>query len=456
MTKEAMPGRRDAYCSVCVDFGTAKSKAAASLQGGASVFVHPLALSDDGNPFFLPGRLAVDARNGRVLLGAAAARAGLAPGQETLQFFKTLLSAPDLPRSVRTLAKPAVDPTRRFRQRDLLATFLAFLLRRVDRALSYESTLAEARGRYALRYTRPDWSRDADLQHDLEIISMLREAAHLSRALAATFDAGEVSISGLISGLEAAAANPSSIEIEGAVFEAAAAAAGYLDAAGARSSAILVLDVSAGTTDVGALRFSTDHEWEIPKARRTIDQAGDALDRAILSLLIERARIKEVAAQGRAWRDLIESVRHGKEQLFANGTGVFRVGGKLVRLTAKEALKSAEAREVFEAIEAAYLEGLQAVADVVQRDGGMALTVIAAGGGSRLEAVRNIVRAGKPRRSKVKVEHAPPVPEWASAGSYADSFGPIFPLLSIAIGGAIAPPALLAKSGRTTTMASVS
>lgn len=433
--------------TVCVDFGTANSKAAAVRRDERDPrAVRPLIISDAANPFLLPGLLIVDPDEKRVLFGQTAQRVagGLPANREALRSFKTLLGARDLSRSVRTLLPPGIDPTRQFRQRDLLVLFLAYLLRGVARAIERDVTVRAAGSRgFALRYTRPDWNRAAAAGHNREIAAMFKDAAGIAEELAPSLDAGIVSVDSALAALDAASGRRVDLEVEGAVFEAAAAAFACLESTGPRSAGVLVLDVGAGTTDIGAIGFGGDDAWEIGEARRTVSQAGDAIDVALLNLVIERSRLRGVDARARAWRDLLVDVRAGKEHMLTSGKAAFRVGDRVVRLSAREAMEAPDIAAAFDAIEDAFLDGLQAAAEAVRNAGGTTLTVVAVGGGAALPAVQAMARSGRPKGVRLRIERAPSVPDWAQKTAFGGAFAPIFPMMAVAIGGASAPTGLV-------------
>ncbi len=95
--------------TLCVDFGTAFSKAAAAPRRAWRQFdpamVRPLTLngvSGDGNPFLLDSAVFID--DERILFGAAAVRRAEElehKKRQALRSFKTLLSAPDLERALK-------------------------------------------------------------------------------------------------------------------------------------------------------------------------------------------------------------------------------------------------------------------------------------------------------------------------------------------------------------------
>lgn len=439
--------------TICIDFGTANSKAAAAPRGGAApTQVRPLPIARDAaNPFLMPGAVFIE--SGRVLLGARAlARASeVGPAnREPLQSFKTLLGAPDLQRSIAALAPKRVDPARLFRQRDLIVMFLAYLMRGVDRAVAADPVLRRAApDGFAFRYARPNWRSDDAASAHRTITRLFDEARVVARELAEDLDAHEAPIDVAMKALEKAAAESMhSSWIEGAIFEAAAAATCHLSGVKANSHAMIVLDVGAGTTDIGAMAFDGPSAWEIKEARRTIDLAGDAIDRVLMNLLIEKARhLKRETARASVWRELMLEIRDGKETLFSAGRAAFRCGGKVVSLAARDVLKDPDAAEIVETIRAAYEEGLLAAVQNVEASGGDALLAVAAGGGARLGLVQSILRNAKaPKRAgrpRLRLERAPVTPAWAEQDAYGGALASAFPMLAIAIGGALAPPDLL-------------
>jgi hypothetical protein len=136
-----MTSAREAW-ALCIDFGTAFSKAAAAPAGAWSRFhpedVRPLMLSreEGANPFLLDSAVFVD--EDRILFGRAAlARADALAHKkrQALRSFKTLLSVSDLDRALNTGAPASIDPHRIFPMRDLVVLYLAYLLAATDRAV---------------------------------------------------------------------------------------------------------------------------------------------------------------------------------------------------------------------------------------------------------------------------------------------------------------------------------
>ena len=150
--------------TLCIDFGTAYSKAAAAPVGAWSDFdpalVRPLMLAGRGargNAFLLDSAVFVD--DTHILFGAeAVARADeLAHAKRmALKSFKTLLSVSDLERALNTAAPFSIDPHRIFQMRDLIVLYLAFLTASIGSAAAEDAKLADVRT-VELRYAAPAW-----------------------------------------------------------------------------------------------------------------------------------------------------------------------------------------------------------------------------------------------------------------------------------------------------------
>jgi hypothetical protein len=167
--------------TLCIDFGTAYSKAAVAPTGAWSRFdpasVRPLMLSADGqNTFLLDSAVFVD--EDRVLFGRAALNEADAQADNkraALRSFKTLLSVSDLDRALNTNAPATIDPHRVFQMRDLIVLYLAYLLASIERAITADPILAQG-GSFSRRYAAPAWrSGDSAGMHDV-IVRLFGEA----------------------------------------------------------------------------------------------------------------------------------------------------------------------------------------------------------------------------------------------------------------------------------------
>lgn len=425
--------------TVCLDFGTAWSKAAAVKAGPAGppapdrLALLPLGLKGE---LRLPSALLVAGGRIRFADHALAAVLSEPDGRPVSPFlsFKTMLAAPDLDRLLEGRAAPKYDPAGRFPQRALVALFLAFALARLERAL--DAAFGENRARPALRYTHPAWSRASAKTRHATVSQLFAEADALRRTLGPALEAPE----GLpFDRAEAALAKLEGIEpiMSGCVYEAAAAAAARLGAD--VEGAAVVIDVGAGTTDLGAFLHTAEGLSEVEAARITLDLAGDTIDTALLNLIVDQARhVKGATAQGDLWRALTPQVRALKETLFAQRKLTTRCAGKPVSVHLRDLERDDSYQEFADELARAFAAALEICAG----RGTGALTAIASGGGAGLPLVSRAIAKAKPRQ--LTVREAPLAPAWAMGpGVFQGQLAPLFPQLCVAIGGAAADASLL-------------
>ncbi|MDB5432951.1 MAG: hypothetical protein JWP35_4067 [Caulobacter sp.] len=113
--------------------------------------------------------------------------------------------------------------------------------------------------------------------------------------------------------------------IEGHVLEAAAAAAAIGEHLTNRRPVALVMDVGAGTTDVGLYRFALPGDgpfkiFPFAHGRGASTYAGNTLDRMLISFIKNEAGVDDSSADGkRLTSALLRDIRDHKATLFAGG-----------------------------------------------------------------------------------------------------------------------------------------
>lgn len=438
--------------TLCIDFGTAFSKAAAAPSDAWSRFdpasVRPLMLNagvPGANPFLLPSALFVDEE--RVLFG----RAALSRADETsenkrtaLRSFKTILSAGDLERALNTNAPASVDPHRVFQIRDLLVLYLAYLLAAIERAARADSKLGQV-GAMRRRFAAPAWRGADPVQMHASIARLFGEAEAFRAAMGeALLDPAGVTVSQISTRLPKALSSPQHFET-GLIFEAAAAAAytsiGLEDA----STHLAVLDIGAGTTDIDALARDGERMIELPDARITLKQAGDFLDRVIVNRAIDMAKVRGKDKQTEMWSALMANIADTKETLFAEGEVAIRHGGRAFKLTMKDIERQPDFKVFAKALEKSYARAVNVVCADAKARKQKLVHAVAVGGGAGAPFVQALIQAK--RGGRPKVAGRPATPDWAHAAEFQGNLAPVFPQLAIAIGGALAPDSMLAARG---------
>lgn len=445
-----MNAARDVW-TLCIDFGTAFSKAAAAPRSAWNRFqpelMRPLMLSTEqtGSAFLLDSAVFVD--DDRILFGRAAltqAEALSHKKRQALRSFKTLLSVSDLDRALNTNAPASIDPLRVFQMRDLIVLYLAYLLAAIERAIASDPMLSKAEA-IERRYAAPAWrTGDSSGLHET-VLRLFGEAEALRLALGDKLLAAQgVSIKKVVDLLPAALNEPRPIDM-GLVFEATAAAAYTSIGLEESASHLLVVDMGAGTTDIAAMARSGGRIEELGEARITLKQAGDFIDRVVANVVLEaNPWARSPAHQTELWRLLMANMRDIKESLFLDGRAVLRHGARTISVTMRDIERDKDFRTFVKDLTRAYDESLEVVRDSALARGRRQIQAIAVGGGATAPFVQALLRRKPSRSGKLVIEPRPATPEWAFAPEFQGNLAPVFPQLAIAIGGALAPDAMLA------------
>lgn len=439
--------------TLCIDFGTAFSKAAAAPVGAWSRFepsyVRPLMLSGHdggGNAFLLDSAVFVD--EDRVLFGRAAinrANELSDTKRAALRSFKTLLSVSDLDRALNTNAPATIDPHRLFQMRDLIVLYLAYLLASVDRAIGSDSVLAQAQI-VRRRYAAPAWrSGDSAGMHDV-VVRLFGEAEAFRAAAGRRLLSAEgIALRTIADLLPKATEQAQPMEM-GLIFEATAAAAYTSVGLEHSASHMVVVDMGAGTTDIAALARVGQRTFELPEARYTLKQAGDFIDRILVNRVLDQAKwARSQQQKAELWAVLMRQIADIKETVFADGRATLRNQGRSTTLSLRDVEKDPDYRDFLKSLRDAYDHSLAIVRDDARARGKADVQVIAVGGGSSTPFIRELIQR-KASSTRPRVSARPATPDWARGNLYEGNLAPVFPQLAIAIGGALAPDGMLAAN----------
>ena len=432
---------------ICIDFGTALSKASICLDPTLplEVGVKPLpigAISGAEHPLLTPSVLYVD--GGRLYFGPIAlefARRGVESDRDPLLSFKTVLGAGNVQEALAQKMPPSIDPTGTFKARDAVALYLAYLDQLIREALELAPNMPPGAANARRRYTSPVWRQGGMVDHAFEAI--FNEAAAISLKLGRLLLSPEgISIAQCKDALDKAAAAPGNGMLETGVFEPHAAAAASLAFTNAPTRFVMVFDMGAGTTDIAAFEFDESIDppmlSEIKEARQCSALAGDEIDRILIGLLFRKRGHGAVADQQRAIRSTRLSARDLKRDLFAQGKCALKNGWIATTVKIADLQEDPQFRQYLQALGETIARSLSAVTQRAESVGADVVDVVLAGGGSHLPFLPDLVRAAAQHtRTNVRLRVGPLSPANSLYQGVDTSLRGVFPQIAMSVGGAL-------------------
>jgi hypothetical protein len=462
---------------MCLDFGTAMSKAFASVApdeyldlelgvaAGRSGYTLPSSvfIGDDGKAYF--GFEAIELSQD--LVGS---------GRERLDSIKGWLS---LRREGNLdgdafLLQPALNPitTCKLTQGDLMRIYLAYLTDIANIALCEYQVGDKVVSRYVKRrFARPCWPDVAQAQWaDKLMRSMLAEAQILADTFSGRW-AGGIDVTELkvaVEQIKVLEKRPDYL-IDVGIPEPVAVAAGAIADSENLRDAFMVVDVGAGTTDFGlfvSTRMPGSEDdgprvFQLPASIQGLMMAGDKVDGMLRSFIAQKEKVDTSDNSGRMiMADLGRRIRGLKEALFKSERLEYALAdGTVGDVAMEEFLGDATVTRFAQAIDAGFKKALEAVDDTWLRwlaMDGVRLHVVLTGGSSTLPMMKALGEGViEVRGFRILRKPVDPKPEWMSAVS--GELSAVYPQLAVAIGGVAetmpetltAPPVFAGAGGRT-------
>lgn len=441
---------------LCLDFGTAKSKAFAATtdEQEPERLELPIGKADedlDQSVYAVSSSVWIG-DDGRLFAGSAAVRSGMeyssATNRRRLDSLKQEISQASHDGSVDRILPPEVDPTSTLTFRDVLTFYLAYLTDLATIELERDARIGT---RYVQRrFTLPRWA-DEQRQWAGDLIGSSLVSGQL---LADAFrgDWGKGIPAGVIKhAVESAGDYKAQLEwllepgMGAGMLEPLAAASERLWNDSEAREVMLVVDVGAGTTDFSLFlaRQSSDQEfhraWPIEPGSKALRQAGDTLDSLLLAEIMRKANLggdRGLLERVRAYLQL-RNLRRLKEALFETGAITIDnlVNDATVTLARDEFLKSEGVRN----FETLISRTIQEFLDEVHESWAKAenITFVLTGGGCKLPMVRSLVhKEWKIGGTTLRCRLAADVPD-RMAARYSDEFIRDYPILAVAMGGAL-------------------
>ncbi len=449
---------------LCLDFGTAKSKAFAATDHEREPELEPLpiGLADedrDGAVHEVASCVWIgDDR--RLFVGSEAVERSMNYGgdRQPLDSLKQVISQVDPEDGAAELERflpKEVDPNSTLSYGDAITIYLAYLTDLATTEIEKRAETRYVRRRFtvpAWRETQRGWAADwigtrllrAQLLADTFHGRWRRgiPVRHIKEAIRAA-EEHEGKLTWM-----AAADSGDMADWKRGTLEALAAASARLWSDGSARDLMLVVDVGAGTTDLSLFWVVQKEQeeagfhraWPVEGAVAAgIRQAGDTLDELLVEVLVEKAGLAKHQAGDRARRFLRRRVRLLKETLFKEG-GVTEdlPNDEAVTLSREEFVGSAGVQRFSEFI----ADRIQQLLDGVRASWATAaelhgVTMVLTGGGCDLPMITDLAnREWRLGESPVRVRLAPRVPDDV-ANRFQREFAQEYPRLAVAMGGAL-------------------
>ena len=480
---------------MCLDFGTAMSKAFATVPTGIYSELEYLDLDlgmmggGKQGSYTLPSSVFIN-NKGLVFFGKEAldqSRNLADSGRERLDSIKGWLSlgtaGNDLDGEESLLNKsfnPIVDC--KLTRGDLIRIYLAYftdvaekcleskLIKIAEKYLASNGEYSEKKyirfddvvksksvRRVKRRFAHPCWDKQADWAEG-QLRKMLAEAQILADTFSEKWSGGldVFLIKDAIEQIKTRNERPQRLVCEGIREPVAVANDAFIRGPNFRDY-FIVVDAGAGTTDFGLFVCTEDktsdsgkkHVFEVENSVKALMQAGDRVDALLLDYIANKAGVFLNSIEG---REIVEplnrEIRVLKEVLFKTGVIEYTLGADIpgiVHLT--EFLESEKVKLYSQTIEKGFKSCLQGVDKswlAVLASEGVVLNVVLTGGSSPLPMIQALgkenieIRVPSEKESEydrfiIKRQMVESKPEWMS--SSAKDLLPIYPQLAVVCGG---------------------
>lgn len=435
----------DPDITMCLDFGTAMSKAfamegysrplelALGQQAGASGYPveSSLFISEDALLYF--GPQAVQLGNDAAPLGRArfdSPKSRLSMGQQV-----DINRAP-IRKEINPIESTPVT------EGELITLYLGYLT-----DLACTELEAQGHSRYcARRFARPCWSDDRNKWAEPLLRRMLAQAQILADTFSGQWQQGiplALAKQAIVQIRELSKLPDYLVTKEG-IPEPVAAAASLMLTDDDQRDLFLVIDVGAGTTDFGLFMLQHKPDMDICKVRilpntiKVLEQAGNRVDDMLKFYILEHEGIDKSSPEGEHNLGYLQStIRLYKEALFRDGQVEVPLANRSrAKVDLQAFLGSSRIVAFSKQLNNEMMEVLNAAGDGyldLMRDG--CLRVVLTGGGADLPMIQDLASGVMEVRGRlIERKPMPHVPAWINE-SY-PQFAPQYPQLAVAIGGA--------------------
>lgn len=435
---------------LCLDFGTAMSKAFATMvEDGEAVDELPLKLGErakqeGGLIYPVPSSLWIT-DDGHIFLGQKAIALSLHDSSGKRQRFDSLkreltMGLPDTPLDKIQLPVE-INPTGvGFSKGDAITLYLAYL---TDLA-GTELQEVYSESRYCpRRFALPSWPGDRRAWGEQMLARMLAKAQIVADTLHDRWEAGIpiTEAKAILDKVGALGKIPEHLIREG-ISEPLAAGSSRLKRDEPARDLVMVVDVGAGTSDMALFLVAENPEKDLYNAfpilngNKSLSMAGDTLDGAIINIVLEKERLERHHPDFlHLLAGLRMRTRSLKEEIFRMGSCNYLLNnGSRGTITLEEFLLRGEVQKFREGLAGTFEEVLSEVDhSFIDRFKDGWLTVVLTGGGATLPMVMDLAKGPvKANGGYLNRAQAALVPQ-----EYEDDpeISAVYPQLAVAIGG---------------------
>jgi molecular chaperone HscA len=439
---------QDPEVLLCLDFGTAMSKASATRSDDFGLLELAIGRrAGQTEPVFALASSLYITAGGRVLFGENAIREstqGQSGGRKRLDSLKDILCKDVVSNLDEAILEGDLNPTKvPLTKGDVVTLFLAYL---TDMAVT---ELAEVHGssRYVKRrFTRPVLPPDRAPWAEEQLRRLLARAQVVADTLHGQWASGVPvdHAKQILNQVRTLDATPEYLVgdcLQEPIAAIASRVRNYECAKDVRRL-IVIVDVGAGTIDY-AMFVQVDKKgqqprfWELQNSVKVLRQAGNQVDNYLRQFIMRQAGLSDTDPDF-AKIDAVLSlrIRAYKEELFRSetvsyvlendATGVVRLSEFLEQeaVIGLEKQIHAKFQEVLDGINQSWFDAM----------GGLGIPIVFTGGGSNLPFVRSLAKSVLVRGRPYPVRGATPTPQWV--GEKFPELVSEYPQLAVAIGGA--------------------
>lgn len=448
----------DEEIRMCLDFGTAMSKAFACERDEEDIYnTMPLQLGrrasggKSKNIYPVPSSLWIS-NNGRIFFGEEATTLSTQadPTQSKPRFDslkKELILGLKEGSPFNEPMQGDLNPTNvNFSKGDAIVTYLAFL---IDTAcLEMEDKYRCSR--YTARsYALPSWDAERRAWGEKMLKDMLCKAQIVADTFSDQWSGGlsMQQVRQVLDDVYVLKELPEFLFVEG-ITEPLAVGSATLRQDKATRGLVMVVDVGAGTSDIALFVTVEDPErgifnaFPIKGGNMSLHQAGDAIDSALLSTILKKSGVSPSDHDYRyVLQNLKMNIRTLKEDLFRDGLcAASLVNGASVFVAKDEFLAEEPVKKFEGAITGKCREVLGVLkTGILERFAEGGLDVVLTGGGASLPMVQNLAKGIELINGiQIRKNYIELVPEFVEGNAELEA---VFPQMAVSIGGTM--PAII-------------